>query len=44
MSDKVSNYDHVNKVNSLLMDVGIKIDEEKQTTLFLYSMSDSWYI
>lgn len=46
MNDKVSIYDHVNKFKSLLMDlmgVSIKIDEEEETTLFLYSMSSSWY-
>lgn len=43
--DIPSIHEHLNEFNTLLNDlfeIDVKINEEEQTTLLLYSMSDSW--
>lgn len=44
MNDEESVYDHLNEFNALLtslLGIGVKIDEEEQTTIFLWSILDS---
>lgn len=44
MKDDDSIYEHLNEFNFLmneLLEICVKVDEEEQTTLFLYSMPNS---